>query len=159
MVGEPEIHHHGTTSSTGLMFKKSTFWFTGHATGFLFKPRLHKSFMFWAPQLSAGSVSLTEHISAKSKRPSFPLFFLCLVFFCIWISPPSQPPSTPIQKNSSLSIPPSFFFLPACSLSVLPPAQTSSQTPRVDGKYDWILFPLTSDNVRGLLAKRGTTKK
>lgn len=57
---------------------------------------------------------------------------------CIWLSQPSQPPS--IHTLNSTSLPPS---LSACSPfshpSSPPPAQTPSQTQRVDGKYDWIL--------------------
>lgn len=66
------------------------------------------------------------------------LFWVWFSFhLCIWFSPVSQPPS-----KLQLSIPPSFspcllLFPPIPPLP--PPVQTSSQTQRVDGKYDWIL--------------------
>lgn len=85
--------------------------------------------------------------SAKACFPCFSVWFSSCLW--IWISPLSLPPS-----KLQLSIPPS--FSPRL-LSFLPPAQTSSQTQRVDGKYDWILPWLQI--MCKTAGKRGTARK
>ena len=96
---------------------------------------LRHMFFFRTWYLTCSTALCMLSLYLKNTTFSKGLFLYFLVWFssrlCIWFSPHSQPPS-----KLQLSIPPSFS---PCLLSFLPPAQTSSQTQRVDGKYDWIL--------------------
>ncbi len=153
LVGSPKLkthsHHHGTTSSmldTHFFFiKRSDYWFP------LYTHMAHTFSRFdvgCTTLLSVGFVSLTER--AFQQRP-FPPFVSWSGFLLVSASGFLNCPS-PHPNSSSPSLP----LLSPCLLSFLPPAQTSSQTQRVDGKYDWIRPWLQI--MCEAAGKRGTTK-
>lgn len=117
-VRNPNPHHlslHGLMVNPTFLIKRSACWC------------LYCSFM---SQVSPGCATLLQN--TPQRRPIPPLFWVWLSSrVCIWISPAPQPPIQTLQ-----AFPPSFS---PCLLSFLPPAQTFSQTQRVNGKNDRIL--------------------